>query len=117
MVCVSLHIWCRVLIRDAAEALEKITPAKVAAAMQVSEANPLVGLEGRTSLLANLGKALKATVRRVRADKGHLPVLRVDTTARWQGGVYIDTEYILFGTNGRVWACVSAGVAVQGGCE
>ncbi|EIW61121.1 DUF1688-domain-containing protein [Trametes versicolor FP-101664 SS1] len=43
-----------------AEALEKITPAKVAAAMQVSEANPLVGLEGRTSLLVNLGKALKA---------------------------------------------------------
>lgn len=46
-------------MRGVAEALEKLTPAKVAAAMQVSETNPLVGLEGRTSLLVNLGKALK----------------------------------------------------------
>ena len=27
--------------------------------MQVSESNPMVGIEGRTSLLFNLGKALK----------------------------------------------------------
>ena len=28
--------------------------------MQVSESNPMVGIEGRTSLLFNLGMALKA---------------------------------------------------------
>lgn len=28
--------------------------------MQVSQSNPMVGLEGRASLLTNLGKALKA---------------------------------------------------------
>ncbi|KAI0365166.1 DUF1688-domain-containing protein [Pilatotrama ljubarskyi] len=43
-----------------AEGLARITAPKVAAAMQVSEANPMVGLEGRTSLLVNLSKALKA---------------------------------------------------------
>ncbi|KAI0628934.1 DUF1688-domain-containing protein [Trametes polyzona] len=43
-----------------AEGLAKITAPRVAEAMQVSEANPMVGLEGRTSLLVNLSKALKA---------------------------------------------------------
>ncbi|KAI0672608.1 hypothetical protein C8Q78DRAFT_1078120 [Trametes maxima] len=43
-----------------AEGLARITAPKVASAMQVSDTNPMVGLEGRTSLLANLSKALKA---------------------------------------------------------
>ena len=43
-----------------AKGLSSINAAKVASAMQVSEANPMVGLEGRSSLLANLSKALLA---------------------------------------------------------
>lgn len=31
-------------------------------AMQVTDANPMVGLEGRTLLLANLSRALQANV-------------------------------------------------------
>ncbi|KAF8800155.1 DUF1688-domain-containing protein [Phlegmacium glaucopus] len=42
-----------------AKGLESITPEKISKAMQVSESNPMVGIEGRTSLLFNLGKALK----------------------------------------------------------
>ena len=42
-----------------AKGLESITAEKTAGAMQVSESNPMVGIEGRTSLLFNLGKALK----------------------------------------------------------
>jgi len=49
------------MIFDAAAGLEKVTLEKTAAAMQVSESNPMVGIEGRTSLLFNLGKALKAS--------------------------------------------------------
>jgi hypothetical protein len=41
--------------------LEKITSDKVAGAMQVDDSNPMVGIEGRSSLLFNLGKALKAS--------------------------------------------------------
>jgi len=43
-----------------AKGLENITSEKTAEAMQVSESNPMVGIEGRTSLLFNLGKALQA---------------------------------------------------------
>ncbi|KAJ3017220.1 hypothetical protein NUW54_g640 [Trametes sanguinea] len=43
-----------------AEGLSRIIVPQVAAAMQVSESNPMVGLEGRSSLLINLSKALKA---------------------------------------------------------
>ncbi|KAJ2989275.1 hypothetical protein NUW54_g8837 [Trametes sanguinea] len=43
-----------------AEGLSRIIVPQVAAAMQVSESNPMVGLEGRSSLLVNLSKALKA---------------------------------------------------------
>ena len=39
--------------------MEKVTVEKTAAAMQVSDSNPMVGIEGRTSLLINLSKALK----------------------------------------------------------
>ncbi|EJF59691.1 hypothetical protein DICSQDRAFT_108610 [Dichomitus squalens LYAD-421 SS1] len=45
-----------------ADGLSKVTASKVANAMQVSASNPLVGLEGRTSLLVNLSKALRASV-------------------------------------------------------
>ncbi|KAF9264577.1 DUF1688-domain-containing protein [Marasmius fiardii PR-910] len=44
-----------------AEALLKITPESLASGMQVSESNPIVGLEGRASLLKNLGLALRAS--------------------------------------------------------
>ena len=42
-----------------AKGLENITSAKTAEVMQVSESNPMVGIEGRTSLHFNLGMALK----------------------------------------------------------
>ncbi|THH15536.1 hypothetical protein EW146_g4951 [Bondarzewia mesenterica] len=42
-----------------AAGLEKITVEKTAQAMQVSASNPMVGLEGRASLLQNLSRALK----------------------------------------------------------
>ncbi len=42
----------------AAKGLSSINASKVASAMQVSDANPIVGLEGRSSLLVNLSKAL-----------------------------------------------------------
>lgn len=42
-------------------ALEGVTSKKVADAMQVDDSNPMVGIEGRSSLLFSLGKALKAS--------------------------------------------------------
>lgn len=42
-----------------AKGLELITAEKTAQAMQVSSENPMVGLEGRASLLVNLSRALK----------------------------------------------------------
>ncbi|KIO28293.1 hypothetical protein M407DRAFT_71964 [Tulasnella calospora MUT 4182] len=44
-----------------AAALAKISTEKVSAAMQVTSANPMSGIEGRTGLLANLGQALQST--------------------------------------------------------
>ncbi|KIM38861.1 hypothetical protein M413DRAFT_447555 [Hebeloma cylindrosporum] len=44
-----------------ASGLEKVTAEKTATAMQVSESNPMVGIEGRAALLFNLGKALRAS--------------------------------------------------------
>ena len=41
--------------------LEHTTSEKVASAMQVDDSNPMVGIDGRSSLLFNLGKALKAS--------------------------------------------------------
>ena len=41
--------------------LGDITSEKVARAMQVDDSNPMVGIEGRSSLLFSLGKALKAS--------------------------------------------------------
>ncbi|GLB40069.1 putative DUF1688-domain-containing protein [Lyophyllum shimeji] len=43
-----------------AAGLATVTVERVAEAMQVNESNPMVGLEGRTSLLINLSAALKA---------------------------------------------------------
>jgi hypothetical protein len=40
------------------EGLSKVTPALVEKYFQVSESNPLVGVEGRSKLLQNLGKAV-----------------------------------------------------------
>jgi hypothetical protein len=44
----------------AASSLAKVTPADIATAFQVNDKNPLVGLEGRTSLLVRLAEALRA---------------------------------------------------------
>ncbi|KAF5374099.1 hypothetical protein D9615_008836 [Tricholomella constricta] len=44
-----------------AAGLAKITVERVAEAMQVTPSNPMVGLEGRTSLLTNLSAALQAS--------------------------------------------------------
>ncbi|KAI0340318.1 DUF1688-domain-containing protein [Trametopsis cervina] len=43
-----------------AEGLARVSYDKTAVAMQVSEENPMVGIEGRTSLLQNLSTALKS---------------------------------------------------------
>ncbi|EIW74069.1 DUF1688-domain-containing protein [Coniophora puteana RWD-64-598 SS2] len=43
-----------------AKGLSQLTSKKVGEAFQVTEKNPMVGLEGRTSLLVNLAQALKA---------------------------------------------------------
>jgi hypothetical protein len=45
----------------AATGLSRITIQQTTQAMQVSESNPMVGIEGRTSLLTNLSQALKAS--------------------------------------------------------
>jgi len=44
----------------AAQGLSQITVDKVAEAMQVNSSNVMVGLEGRVSLLSNLGAALQS---------------------------------------------------------
>ncbi|KAF4612634.1 hypothetical protein D9613_011798 [Agrocybe pediades] len=44
-----------------AAGLENVTTEKTVTAMQVSESNPMVGIEGRASLLINLSKALKSS--------------------------------------------------------
>lgn len=43
-----------------AKGLASVTAEKTAAAFQVTESNPMVGLEGRTLLLVNLSKALSS---------------------------------------------------------
>jgi hypothetical protein len=47
--------------RNIAAGLSQVSVEKIAAAMQVSSSNPMVGLEGRASLLSNLSGALKAS--------------------------------------------------------
>lgn len=51
----SLRLSC------SAAKLAEITVERTAAAFQVTDSNQMVGLEGRTSLLVNLSKALKAS--------------------------------------------------------
>lgn len=46
-------------LRSDAEGLKSVTPQLIANAFQVTENNPLVGVEGRARLLQNLGKALE----------------------------------------------------------
>ncbi|KAJ3491986.1 hypothetical protein NLI96_g321 [Meripilus lineatus] len=48
------------LNRLTAVGLARITPERTSAAMQVSSNNPMVGIEGRTSLLLNLSNALRS---------------------------------------------------------
>lgn len=47
-------------LRADAEALQRVTPAQIAAAFQAGRDNPLLGLEGRAALLARLGGAAAA---------------------------------------------------------
>lgn len=47
------------LTPNIAEGLARVSQDKTASAMQVSTENPMVGIEGRTSLLKNLSVALK----------------------------------------------------------
>ena len=42
-----------------ATGLSQLTTQKIVLGMQVTDSNPMVGLEGRASLLTNLAKALK----------------------------------------------------------
>lgn len=49
--------------RADADGLERLDPARLASAFQVSANNPLVGVEGRTELLGRLGSAMRATPR------------------------------------------------------
>ncbi|KAG5652563.1 hypothetical protein H0H81_004572 [Sphagnurus paluster] len=51
-----------------AAGLEKVTVQRVGEAMQVTEANPMVGLEGRTALLTRLSAALRASPQFFGAD-------------------------------------------------
>lgn len=51
--------WTFIQLATAA-GLARITTERTAAALQVSDSNPMVGLEGRTSLLVNLSQALKS---------------------------------------------------------
>lgn len=44
-----------------ASGLNRLSVGQLAIGLQVSEANPLAGMEGRASLLANLGEALQNT--------------------------------------------------------
>ncbi|MFP5384759.1 MAG: DUF1688 family protein, partial [Bacteriovoracia bacterium] len=46
-------------VRTDAEGLSKVTPALIEEYFQVSDRNPLVGVQGRTNLLNNLGRALE----------------------------------------------------------
>ena len=61
-----------------ADALARVDEAALAAAFQVSEANPLVGLEGRAALVHKLGEVVGRPGRlydlmRARAEAGRLP--------------------------------------------
>lgn len=48
------------MITTKAQGLSKVTPAKVAEAMQVNDSNPMNGLEGRATLLIKLASALSS---------------------------------------------------------
>jgi Protein of unknown function (DUF1688) len=48
------------LLQANASALEKITPQIIATGFQVSESNPLLGLDGRSSLLSKLASSMRA---------------------------------------------------------
>jgi hypothetical protein len=56
-----LYLVGILLTHRLAAGLEKVTAEETAASMQVSEANPMVGIGGRSSLLFNLSKALRAS--------------------------------------------------------
>lgn len=58
-----------VALTSPAAALKKLTPTILAKHLQVSDANPMAGLEGRSTLLAQLGSALEARPDIVRSGR------------------------------------------------
>lgn len=62
MFCISINVITLKSFLWSAEGLLRITTQKTSAAMQVSAENPMVGIDGRSSLLSSLGSALKNNV-------------------------------------------------------
>lgn len=58
--CISVTAMIYELTVFTAEGLSRVTAERTASAMQVSSSNPMVGIDGRSSLLTNLSAALKA---------------------------------------------------------
>ncbi|KAF9036315.1 hypothetical protein BJ165DRAFT_1507892 [Panaeolus papilionaceus] len=123
--------------RADAAGLAKITPEKTAAAMQVSESNPMDGIDGRASLLFGLSKALTASPQFFGADgrPGNL-VDFLESESRLEGGVRVVPIAALWhalieGLNpiwpsritfggialGDVWPCPSLGASIENPIE
>ncbi|KAI0752955.1 hypothetical protein C8Q80DRAFT_1149392 [Daedaleopsis nitida] len=119
-----------------AEGLSRITAQKVASAMQVSDSNPMVGIDGRSSLLINLSKALKASSQYfgTAARPGHIidfldsesiaenGTKRVHIFALWTAlidglaPIWPATRTSLGGTSlGDVWPCDALKKSIDGG--
>ncbi|MCE9574789.1 MAG: URC4/urg3 family protein [Deltaproteobacteria bacterium] len=75
-------------LRVDADALARLDPDRLAAAFQISAANPMVGLEGRTELVRRLGAALVASPQLFPDQRpgGLLEVLRTGGPAARGGG-------------------------------
>ncbi|KAF5324989.1 hypothetical protein D9619_009556 [Psilocybe cf. subviscida] len=120
-----------------AAGLEKLTVDQTSKAMQVSEANPMVGIEGRTSLLVNLSKALKASPQFFGADgrpgnvvdflqeqailqdgETHIPIAAL-WSALVDGLNPIWPSRISLGgvSLGDVWPCPALGASVENATE
>jgi len=57
----SLRMFQEGALSGTHESLESVTPERLAKAFQVSDTNPLVGLDGRAALLRSLGRVVKET--------------------------------------------------------
>ncbi|KAJ3559645.1 hypothetical protein NM688_g216 [Phlebia brevispora] len=102
---IDLFLVSVLLDAGAAEGLARVTAERTASAMQVSASNPMVGIEGRSSLLKNLSIALKESPRFFGA--GARPGNLVD---------FLESESIADGDTRRVpvaslWACLIEGLS------